>query len=85
VASTLSLTDLAGQIRCPLFIVAGGQDRLVPLQDAERLAREANGPVDLLCIEDGNHIANNRPYKWRLRTADWMAAKLGAASARSRR
>jgi len=81
VASTLSLTGVAGQIRCPLFIVAGGQDPLVPLADAERLAREAQGPVDLLRIEDGNHIANNRPYKWRLRTADWMAAKLGSASA----
>ena len=79
VASTLSLNGVAGRITCPLFIVAGGQDRLVPLADAECLAREAMGPVDLLCIDDGNHIANNRPYKWRLRTADWMAAKLGAA------
>ena len=28
-------------------------------------------------IEDGNHIANNRPYRYRLRSADWMAAQLG--------
>ena len=35
------------------------------------------GPVELLVIEDGNHIANNRPYRYRLRSADWMAAQLG--------
>jgi len=75
VASTLSLDGVADQIRCPLFLVAGEQDKLVPVQDVERLAREAKGPVDLLRIEDGNHIANNRPYKWRLRTADWMAMR----------
>jgi hypothetical protein len=28
-------------------------------------------------IEDGGHVANNRGYKWRLQTADWMADGLG--------
>jgi 2,6-dihydroxypseudooxynicotine hydrolase len=31
-------------------------------------------------IEDGNHIANNRPYRWRPQCADWLARKLGAAT-----
>ena len=78
VALTLSLEGCAKRIECPLFIVAGKQDRVVPWQDAERLARETNGSVEFLAIDDGNHIANNRAYKWRLRTADWMAAQLGA-------
>jgi hypothetical protein len=29
------------------------------------------------CIEDGNHIANNRPWRWRALSADWMAQQLG--------
>jgi hypothetical protein len=29
-------------------------------------------------IEDGNHVANNRGYKWRLQSADWMAEQLGS-------
>jgi hypothetical protein len=62
-----------------LCIVAGRQDRLVPWQDAERLARETAGTVELMLIEDGNHVANNRAYRWRLRTADWMAEQLGSA------
>ena len=49
----------------------------VPWQDAQRIASEVRGPVELLVIEDGNHIANNRPYRYRLRSADWMAARLG--------
>ena len=75
-AATLSLKDVANSITCPLCIVAGRQDRLVPWQDAERLAREASGPVELMLIADGNHVANNRGYRWRLQTADWMADRL---------
>ncbi len=77
-AATLSLKGVAKSITCPLCIVAGKQDRLVPWQDAERLAREVSGPVELMLIADGNHVANNRGYRWRLQTADWMADRLGA-------
>jgi 2,6-dihydroxypseudooxynicotine hydrolase len=55
----------------------GRRDRIVPATDAERLAREVKGPVELLMIDDGNHIANNRGYRWRSQSADWMKEKLG--------
>jgi 2,6-dihydroxypseudooxynicotine hydrolase len=29
-------------------------------------------------VEDGNHVVNNRPYRYRPQTADWMAEQLGA-------
>jgi 2,6-dihydroxypseudooxynicotine hydrolase len=70
---------LAQEIICPLFIVNGRLDRIVPANDAERLAREANGPVTLMMIEDGNHIATNRAYRWRSQSADWMKEQLGEA------
>jgi 2,6-dihydroxypseudooxynicotine hydrolase len=76
-ASTLSLAGVAERIACPLYIVAGKLDRVIPWQDAERLAGEARGPVVFSLIEDGGHVANNRGYKWRLQTADWMADRLG--------
>jgi dipeptidyl aminopeptidase/acylaminoacyl peptidase len=81
-AAALSLKGLTGQIACPLFIVTGKRDRVVPWQDAERLAREVKGPVELLVLEDGNHVANNRGYRWRLQTADWMAGQLGSGTSR---
>ena len=77
VAATLSLQGVAAKITCPLYLVAGKLDRVVPWRDAERLAREAGGPVDLVMIEDGNHVANNRIYKYRPQSADWMAKQLG--------
>ena len=77
-AATLSLEGVASKIECPIYIVAGKQDRVVPWQDAERLSREVKGPKVFSLIEDGNHVANNRGYKWRLQTADWMAEQLSA-------
>jgi len=79
--ANLTLKGVASKITCPLFIVAGRFDRLVPWQDAARLAREASGPVELLLIEDGNHVANNRAYRYRTQSADWLGKQLGARSA----
>jgi 2,6-dihydroxypseudooxynicotine hydrolase len=76
-ALTLSLVGIAQNITCPIFIVNGRLDRVIPAADAERLAREVKGPVVLMMIEDGNHIANNRAYRWRSQSADWMKEKLG--------
>jgi 2,6-dihydroxypseudooxynicotine hydrolase len=75
-AATLSLKGVAANISCPLFVVAGKQDRIVPWQDAERLAHEAADSVEFLLIGDGNHVANNRGYKYRTQSADWMARQL---------
>jgi len=38
----------------------------------------ATRPTELLMIEDGNHVAHNRFYKYRGKSADWMARRLGA-------
>jgi dienelactone hydrolase len=77
-AATLSLKGVAERIACPMFIVAGKLDRVIPWQHAERLARALRRPAELMVIEDGNHVANNRGYRWRLQSADWMAERLGA-------
>ena len=46
--------------------MTGKLDRLIPWQHAERLANEVKGPCTFLLIEDGNHVANNRAYRWRI-------------------
>ena len=61
------------RIACPIFVVTGRQDRLVPASHAEQLAKAVSGPVELMIVEDGGHNANNRPYRYRSRTADWLA------------
>ncbi len=77
-ALTLTLKDAARRIECPIYIMNGKLDRIVPWEDTQRVAREVKGPVTMLIIEDGNHIANNRGYRWRPHSADWMAKQLGA-------
>ncbi|MCD6041396.1 MAG: protein of unknown function hydrolase family protein [Burkholderiales bacterium] len=76
-AGELSLREAARHIECPIFIVTGRQDRLVPASHAEELARSVSGRVELLIVEDGGHNANNRPYRYRSRSADWLAGQLG--------
>jgi 2,6-dihydroxypseudooxynicotine hydrolase len=77
VAKTLTMKEAAPRITCPMFIVTGRQDRLVPASHAEQLAKAVSGPVELMIVEDGGHNANNRPYRYRSRTADWLAGQFG--------
>jgi 2,6-dihydroxypseudooxynicotine hydrolase len=76
-AATLTLKQAAKNITCPLFVMMGKQDSLVPWREGERLAAAASGPVTRCFIEDGNHVANNRVYRYRPQSADWMARQLG--------
>jgi 2,6-dihydroxypseudooxynicotine hydrolase len=74
-ALTLDLAGRAQHIAAPLLVVTGKLDRLIPWQDAARLADEVDG-AQLILLEDGNHGCMNvwpehRPY-----TADWVAARL---------
>ena len=69
---TLSLKGVAQNITCPIFVMTGKLDRLIPWQHAQRLADEVKGPCTFLLIEDGNHVANNRAYRWRSQSADWL-------------
>jgi pimeloyl-ACP methyl ester carboxylesterase len=77
-AGTLSLAGHASAITCPLLVVTGKRDRLIPWQHAQRLAAEAAGPTTLLLLAEGNHGCMNVAAHHRPRTADWMAARLRA-------
>jgi 2,6-dihydroxypseudooxynicotine hydrolase len=82
-ADELDLAGHARSITCPLLVVFGRQDRLIPWQHAQRLAREAYGPVRLLVLERGNHGCMNVAPHHRPLTADWLAAALGATGSRA--
>jgi 2,6-dihydroxypseudooxynicotine hydrolase len=75
-AATLTLEGIGQNITCPIYIMNGRNDTLLPAADAERLAREVKGPVFLNIIENGNHVASNRAYCWRAQSADWVAEQL---------
>ena len=78
-ATELSLKGVAERITCPLLVIFGKQDRLIGYQAAERLAAEASGPTTLWMIEDGNHGATNRAYRFRSQSADWLVDTLAGS------
>ncbi len=76
VAERMRLQDIAHRIECPIYVVGGRLDRVIPPDHAERLVRSVSGPVTLNMVEDGSHVVNNRPYSYRPQSADWLAAQL---------
>ncbi|MGB5082884.1 MAG: alpha/beta fold hydrolase [Burkholderiales bacterium] len=79
-ATQLTLEGKAERIRCPLLVVFGGGDRLVPPSEGERLVRAASGATEFVIYEEGNHVCFNISYKFRPLTGDWMAEALGVRS-----
>jgi dienelactone hydrolase len=76
IAKRLTLENAAPRIKCPLLVVFGAGDRLIPPSEGERLARSASGPTKLVVFEEGNHVCFNVSYKFRPLTADWTAEQL---------
>jgi dienelactone hydrolase len=66
-----NLDGVMQKVRCPLLVIMGRQDRIVPPEEAERMAA-AGGEIEMWMFEDGNHVCNNIPYKYRPQQADWM-------------
>ncbi len=78
--AAFDLEGVARDITCPMFIIGAKEDRITSYRDAERLAREVSGPVELLLLEGANHVAHNRGHMFKTQAADWMAGHLGAAA-----
>jgi len=74
-AAALTLEDAAARITCPLLVVHGGRDRLIPPYHAERLAREAPG-AELMMDPDGGHGLANHAFESRSAMADWLVSRL---------
>jgi 2,6-dihydroxypseudooxynicotine hydrolase len=75
-ADELTLAGRLGGLTAPLLVVAGQQDRIIPWQQARRLADEAAGPAELLLLARGTHGCANVSYRHRPHSADWMARQL---------
>jgi 2,6-dihydroxypseudooxynicotine hydrolase len=72
----MDLTGVLTRITCPLLLIMGRKDRLVPPESAEQMARDAGDHADLWLFDEGNHVCNNIPYLYRPQQADWMRRML---------
>lgn len=75
VADRLTLTGVLPKVTQPFLVIFGKLDRLIPFEQAERVAAEAPN-AELVMYPDGNHVCNNLPYKYRPLAGDWMAERL---------
>jgi 2,6-dihydroxypseudooxynicotine hydrolase len=75
-AGELNLYEAAKLIDRPFLAITGRNDRLIPWQQTQRQAEEAPRG-EFVLFDDGNHVCNNIPYKYRPLTADWLKEKLG--------
>jgi len=74
-AFELNLDGVAERIEQPLLVVTGKLDRLVGWEESKKIADAAPNATWVL-FEEGNHVCNNIPYKYRPLVADWLREQL---------
>jgi dipeptidyl aminopeptidase/acylaminoacyl peptidase len=75
-----TLAGILGGIRCPTLIVHSGQDKVMPMSEAERVRDDIGPAAQLVVYPEGSHVCDNIPYKIRPLVTDWMAGQLGAVA-----
>ncbi|MCL6521925.1 MAG: alpha/beta fold hydrolase [Firmicutes bacterium] len=74
-AERVSLEESLKELRRPILVVHGGEDAIFPVEDAERIVREAPAAT-FQCYRDGNHVCENYAAEYRPFVADWLRAAL---------
>jgi 2,6-dihydroxypseudooxynicotine hydrolase len=74
-AFALTLAEAAREIDQPLLCITGRNDRLIPWEQTKRIADEARRG-EFVLYDEGNHVCNNIPYRYRPLTADWLKEML---------
>ncbi|HET7052191.1 MAG TPA: alpha/beta hydrolase [Solirubrobacteraceae bacterium] len=75
-AQRLNLEGVAETVQQPCLLVTGARDRVIPWQDTKRVA-DAIAHSEWVLYEDGTHVCNNIPFKYRPLIADWLRDRLG--------
>jgi 2,6-dihydroxypseudooxynicotine hydrolase len=75
-AAQLNLAGVAERIEQPCLVVTGRRDRIVPWEQTKKIADEAPRGQWVL-YDEGTHVCNNIPFKYRPLVADWIRDRLG--------
>jgi pimeloyl-ACP methyl ester carboxylesterase len=74
-AAELNLDGVAERVSQPCLVVTGRRDRVIAWEQTKRIA-DAVPRSEWVLFDDGTHVCNNIPYKYRPLVADWMRAHL---------
>jgi dienelactone hydrolase len=70
-AGELNLAGVAERVTQPCLVITGKLDRVIAWEDTLRIAQAVPG-AEWVLHEDGSHVCNNIPYKYRPQVADWI-------------
>lgn len=73
-AQTLNLREVGPKIQCPIFIAAGEDDELSPIQYTYNFYDQINAPKKLLVFEGKKHDISGPLV--RTKVADWLRDRL---------
>ncbi len=71
-AAQMTLTPIAGKIKCPTLLAMGEYDELCPLEDAEAFFDILKCPKELWVYENETHTFGSRLPDFYLHVADWL-------------
>jgi pimeloyl-ACP methyl ester carboxylesterase len=74
-ALELDLAPVIAGLTQPALMVTGRLDRIIPWEETERIVAGAANARFVL-YDEGNHVCNNIPYKYRPLVADWLGKEL---------
>jgi 2,6-dihydroxypseudooxynicotine hydrolase len=75
-AGELNLAGVAERVTQPSLVITGRRDRVVAWEQTKRIA-DASPNSEWILYDDGTHVCNNIPFKYRPLVADWIRAQLG--------
>ena len=70
-AGWLDLAPVIGRLVQPALFITGRLDRVIPWEQTAQIARDAPNARFVL-FDDGTHVCNNMPYRYRPLAADWI-------------
>lgn len=74
-AFELDLEQVIAEARCPGLMITGKLDRIIPWEQTRRIAEGAPN-MRFVLYDEGNHVCNNIPFKYRPLAADWLKKEL---------
>ena len=63
---------LLPSVRCPVWLVYGGQDTTTAPSHAKRIKQGVSGTVEEVYFEDGDHICFNHLIEWQVQLHNWL-------------
>jgi 2,6-dihydroxypseudooxynicotine hydrolase len=74
-AAELNLAGVAERVTQPSLVITGRRDRVVAWEQTKRIA-DASPNAEWILYDEGTHVCNNIPFKYRPLVADWILARL---------